>query len=39
VTVGIALVLFRVVEQILWVSYAFRRGDDITYADGEVVGE
>ena len=39
VTVGIALVLFRVAEQMLWVSYAFRRGDDITYADGEVVGE
>ncbi|RCU47163.1 TRAP transporter small permease [Haloplanus salinus] len=39
VTVGIALVLFRVAEQMLWVSYAFRRGDDITYADGEVVDE
>jgi len=39
VTVGIALVLVRVAEQMLWVSYAFRRGDDITYADGEVVGE
>jgi len=39
VTVGIALVLFRVAEQMLWVSYAFRRGDDITSADGEVVGE
>ena len=39
VTVGVALVLFRVAEQVLWVSYAFRRGDDITYADGEVVGE
>lgn len=39
VTVGVALVLFRVAEQMLWVTYAFRRGDDITYADGEVVGE
>ncbi|AZH24035.1 TRAP transporter small permease [Haloplanus aerogenes] len=39
VTVGVGLVLFRVIEQILWVTYAFRRGDDITYADGEVVGE
>jgi TRAP-type C4-dicarboxylate transport system permease small subunit len=39
VTVGIALVLFRIAEQMVWVSYAFRRGDDITYADGEVVGE
>ncbi|WP_193310513.1 TRAP transporter small permease [Halorubrum halophilum] len=39
VTVGVALVLFRVLEQMLWVTYAFRRGDDITYADGEVMGE
>lgn len=39
VTVGAALVLFRVLEQVLWVTYAFRRGDDIAYADGEVMGE
>jgi len=39
VTVGVGLVLFRVVEQMLWVTDAFRRGEDITYADGEVVGE
>jgi TRAP-type C4-dicarboxylate transport system permease small subunit len=39
VTVGVALVLFRVLEQVLWVTYAFRRGDDIAYADGEVMGE
>ncbi|MFB6196418.1 MAG: TRAP transporter small permease [Haloplanus sp.] len=38
VTVGIGLVLFRVVEQMLWVTYAFRRGEDITY-DGEVMSE
>jgi TRAP-type C4-dicarboxylate transport system permease small subunit len=39
VTVGVGLVLFRVVEQMLWVTDAFRRGEDITDADGEVVGE
>jgi TRAP-type C4-dicarboxylate transport system permease small subunit len=39
VTVGVGLVLFRVVEQMLWVTHAFRRGEDITDADGEVVAE
>ncbi|GAB6861049.1 TRAP transporter small permease [Haloplanus litoreus] len=39
VTVGVGLVLFRVVEQMLWVTHAFRHGEDITYADDEVVGE
>jgi TRAP-type C4-dicarboxylate transport system permease small subunit len=39
VTVGIALVFFRIAEQMVWVTYAFRRGDDITDTDGEVVGE
>jgi|GEM_PF-2347581 len=39
VTVGVGLVLFRVVEQMLWVTHAFRRGVDITYDADEVVGE
>jgi TRAP-type C4-dicarboxylate transport system permease small subunit len=39
VTVGVGLVLLRVVEQMLWVTAAVRRGEDITYGDDEVVGE
>jgi TRAP-type C4-dicarboxylate transport system permease small subunit len=39
VTVGVGLVLFRVAEQIAWVTYAYYRGEDVTYATDEVVGE
>ncbi|MGQ4555171.1 TRAP transporter small permease subunit [Halobellus sp. GM3] len=39
VTVGFALVLLRVAQQAVGVTLAFRRGEDVTHSQGEVVGE
>ncbi|MFD1598827.1 TRAP transporter small permease [Halobellus rarus] len=39
ITVGFGLVLLRVAQQAVSVTLAFRRGDDVTHSEGEVVAE
>jgi len=39
VTVGFGFVLLRVAQQAVSVTLAFRRGEDVTHSEGEVVAE